>query len=104
MTPPIPTPTPEDIPVSLRDVAIGALIGSVSWLIRYFCSLEKHSLGYIARRTIIAGLTSLWVGLATKGYFNSEAMWLAASGAAGYCSPELIDAALAAIKRQKNKH
>lgn len=96
---PLPTPTPDDLPVSLRDIAFGILIGSASWLIRHACSHEKHSLGYIFRRTATAGLTSLLVGVATKGYFSSEGMAFAAAGCAGYCSPELIDAGIERLRK-----
>jgi len=89
------------LPVSLRDVGIGILIGSTSWLVRYFCSTEKQSLGYIARRTATAGLTSLLVGMATKGYFSSEGLAYAAAGMAGYASPELVDYALSRLKKGK---
>lgn len=99
----LPPPTPEDIPVSLRDVGFGILIGSASWLVRYLCSTEKHTLGYIARRTATAGLTSLLVGLATKGYFSSEGMAFAAAGMAGYCSPELVDLGMAKIRAMRGK-
>lgn len=98
----LPTPpTPEEIPVSFRDVGFGVIIGSASWLIRYLCSTEKQSLGFIARRTTIAGLTSLLVGMATKGYFNSEAIGFAAAGCAGYASPELVDYALSRLRKGK---
>lgn len=96
-------PTPDEIPVSVRDVGIGILIGSASWLVRYFCSTEKQSLGYILRRTATAGLASLLVGLATKGYFSSEGMAFAAAGCAGYASPELVDLLLAKIKAMRGK-
>lgn len=99
----LPPPSPDDIPVSLRDVGFGVLIGSASWFVRYLCSTEKHSLGYIARRTATAGLTSLLVGLATKGYFSSEGMAFAAAGCAGYASPELIDAGMARLKAMRGK-
>jgi hypothetical protein len=93
-----PAPQPDDIPPSLRDLAIGIGIGAVSWMVRYLCSPEKHSVGYIARRTAVAGLTSLLVGLATRSYFASEGLGFAAAGMAGYASPELVDAALAWLK------
>ena len=96
-------PSPEEIPVSVRDIGIGILIGSASWLVRYFCSTEKQSLGYILRRTATAGLASLLVGLATKGYFSSDGMAFAAAGCAGYASPELVDLLLAKIKAMKGK-
>ncbi len=96
-------PTPDDIPVNFRDVGFGILIGSASWLVRYFCSTEKQTLGYIARRTATAGLTSLLVGLGTKGYFSSEGLAFAAAGCAGYASPELVDLLLARIKAMRGK-
>jgi hypothetical protein len=96
-------PSPDEIPVSLRDITFGVLIGSASWLIRYLCSTEKHSLGFIARRTATAGLTSLLVGLGTKGYFSSEGLAFAAAGCAGYAAPELSDALLARIKAMRGK-
>jgi len=100
----LPTPpSPEDLPVSLRDVGMGILIGAASWLVRYLCSTEKHSLGYIARRTATAGLTSLLVGMATKGYFNSEAVSFAAAGCAGYASPELVDYGLGWLRKHTAK-
>jgi hypothetical protein len=99
----MPPPSPEDVPVSLRDIGFGILIGATSWGIRYLCSTEKHSLGYIARRTATAGLTSLLVGIATKGYFSSEGLAFAAAGCAGYASPELVDAGLARIRAMKGK-
>ena len=100
----LPTPpSPDEMPVALRDIGFGILIGSAAWLVRYLCSTERHSLGYIFRRTATAGLTSLLVGLATKGYFSSEGMAFAAAGMAGYCSPELVDLGLAKIKAMKGK-
>lgn len=96
-------PTPDDVPVSVQDISIGIAIGSASWLVRYFCSMDKRSLGYIARRTVTAGLTSLVVGLATKGWFHSEALWLAASGASGYSSPEAIDLLLVTLRERAGK-
>lgn len=96
-------PTPDEIPVSVRDVCFGILIGSASWLVRYACATEKHSLGYIARRTGTAGLTSLLVGMATKGYFQSEGLAFAAAGCAGYASPELVDLLLARIKAMRGR-
>lgn len=98
----LPTPpTPEEIPVSVRDMGIGFAIGAFSWLVRYFCSTEKQSLGWLARRTATAGLTAILVGLATKGYFNSEGMAFGAAGAAAYASPELVDYALSRLRKGK---
>jgi hypothetical protein len=96
-------PNPDEIPVEARDIGMGILIGAGAWLIRYFCSPDRHSLGYILRRTATAGLTSLLVGLATKGYFSSEGMAFAAAGCAGYASPELVDLLMAKIKAMRVK-
>lgn len=98
---PLPTPTPDDLPVSFRDIGLGVLIGSASWLIRYFCSTEKQTLGYIFRRTATAGLTSVLVGMAIKGYLSSESLAYAAAGMAGYASPELVDYALSRLRKGK---
>lgn len=98
---PVQPPQPEEVPIHLRDVTIGIAIGSTSWLVRYFCSTEKHTLGYIARRTVTAGLTSLLVGMATKGYFSSEGLAFGAAGCAGYASPELVDYALSRLRKGK---
>ena len=100
MSPVLP-PTPDDLPISLRDVGFGFAIGALSWLVRYFCSTEKQTLGYIARRTATAGLTAILVGMATKGYFNSEGMAFGAAGAAAYASPELVDYALSRLRKGK---
>ena len=97
----MPPPTPDDLPISLRDVGFGFAIGALSWLVRYFCSTEKQTLGYIARRTATAGLTAILVGMATKGYFNSEGMAFGAAGAAAYASPELVDYALSRLRKGK---
>jgi hypothetical protein len=80
---------------------MGFAIGAFSWLVRYFCSTEKQTLGYIARRTATAGLTAILVGMATKGYFNSEGMAFGAAGAAAYASPELVDYALSRLRKGK---
>ena len=96
-------PSPDEMPVALRDIVFGILIGAVAWLVRYLCSPDKYSMGYILRRTATAGLASLLVGLATKGYFASEGMAFAAAGCAGYAAPELWDALLARARALKAK-
>ena len=99
---PIP-PSPDEMPVALRDIVFGILIGAIAWLVRYLCSPDKYSMGYILRRTATAGLASLLVGLATKGYFASEGMAFAAAGCAGYAAPELWDALLARARALRTK-
>lgn len=91
------------MPVSLRDVGVGIAIGSASWLIRYFCSTEKRSLGYIARRTATASLAAVLIGAACKGYFNSEGMSFGAAGAGAYASPEILDWALGWLREHAAK-
>ena len=65
--------------------------------------MEKQTLGYIFRRTATAGLTSLLVGMATKGYFSSEGLAFAAAGAAGYASPEAVDLLLVTLRKHAGK-
>lgn len=91
---------PDDIPPEIRDGLLAGLIGAVSFVIRMLVSTEKHSCGYVIRRTVIAGLTSLFVGMATQSYFSNQGLGYAAAGMAGYASPELIEAGLLWIKRQ----
>jgi len=100
----LPTPpSHDDLPVAFRDIVIGITIGAAAWLIRYLCSPDRYSMGYILRRTATAGLASLLVGLATKGYFASEGMAFAAAGCAGYAAPELWDALLARARALRLK-
>lgn len=94
-------PTPDDVPVTLFEVWITMLIGAAAWLIRYVCTTEKHSLGFILRRTITAGLTSVLVGMAVKGYFSSEGLAFAAAGACGYASPEAVDLLLSRLRKAR---
>ena len=98
-----PPPSPSDISAGIQDGVLGIAIGVTSWLIRYACSTEKHSLGYIARRTATAGLVSLLVGSAVRGYMNSESIAFAAAGAAGYAAPELADGLLILVKKYVGK-
>lgn len=103
MSPLFTPPSADPLPVGLRDIVFGILIGAVAWLVRYICSPDKYSMGYILRRTATAGLASLLVGLATKGYFASEGMAFAAAGCAGYAAPELWDALLARARALRVK-
>lgn len=100
---PVQPPQPDEVPVSLRDIGIGVAIGAASWLLRYACSMEKQSLGYIARRTATAGLTAVLIGVATKGYFNSEGVAFGAAGAGAYASPELVDYCLSWLRRNAGR-
>jgi len=90
---------PSNLPPNLCDFALGALIGVLSFLVRVWTSVEKHSLAYIIRRTAIAGLASFLVGMAVGSYFSNIGISYAASGMAGYASPELVEWFLKRIKR-----
>jgi len=83
---------------AILDLFLGASIGVVSFMVRVLTSTEQHTAGYVIRRTAIAGMTSLLVGLAVGSYFSNVGMSYAASGMAGYASPELIEALLKKIK------
>ena len=100
----LPTPPdPSTFPREIQDGILGVTIGATSWLVRYACSTEKQSLGYIARRTATAGLTALLVGTATSGYFNNPSIGFGAAGCAAYCSPELVDYALSELRKRTAK-
>jgi hypothetical protein len=89
---------PNQTPPGMMDLILGASIGVVSFLVRVLTSTDQHSAGYVIRRTAIAGMTSLLVGLAVGSYFSNVGMSYAASGMAGYASPELVEALLKRIK------
>lgn len=96
---PLPLPPPNEGHISFAEVGMSIFIGAAAWLVRYLCSTDKHSCGFILRRTLTAGLTSLLVGMAVQGYFSSQGLAFAAAGACGYASPEAVDLLLATLKK-----
>jgi hypothetical protein len=75
-------------------------MGVVAFLIRALCADRSESKSALAVQTVLAGLVSVLVGMASKGWFTEAlgTFHLAVAGMAGFASPELIKRALKAIK------
>lgn len=95
----LPDPQP-GIPPEVRDAGLAAGMGVIAFLIRALCADRSESKSALAVQTVLAGLVSVLVGMASKGWF-AEALGtfhLAVAGMAGFASPELIKRGLKAIK------
>lgn len=99
MSPPIPEP-PSGIPPEVRDAGLAAGMGVVAFLIRALCADRSESKTALAVQTILAGLVSVLVGMASKGWFTEAlgTFHLAVAGMAGFCSPEIVKRVLQAVK------
>jgi hypothetical protein len=91
---------PSSIPPEVRDAGLAAGMGVVAFLIRALCSERHESWSALAVQTILAGLVSVLVGLASMGWFTQAlgVFHLAVAGMAGFCSPELVKRGLKAAK------
>lgn len=70
---------------------------------RILLSPDPVSFGFVLRRFIAASITAMLVGLGTKEHFTSVGVWLAVSGGAGYCAPEILDYGLKWVKAKGEK-
>lgn len=97
MSPPPPIP---EIPPEARDAGLAAGMGVVAFLIRALCSDKSESKSALAVQTVLAGLVSVLVGLASKGWFTEAlgTFHLAVAGMAGFASPEIVKRVLKAVK------
>jgi CHASE2 domain-containing sensor protein len=95
----LPDPQP-GIPPEVRDAGLAAGMGVVAFLIRALCADRSESKSALAVQTVLAGLVSVLVGMASKGWFTEAlgTFHLAVAGMAGFASPELIKRGLKAIK------
>lgn len=93
-------PQPDDIPPEVRDAGLAAGMGVIAFLIRALCADRSESKSALAVQTVLAGLVSVLVGLASKGWFTEAlgSFHLAVAGMAGFCSPELVKRGLKAIR------
>lgn len=75
-------------------------MGVVAFLIRALCSDKSESKSALAVQTVLAGLVSVLVGLASKGWFTEAlgTFHLAVAGMAGFASPEIVKRVLKAVK------
>lgn len=96
----LPDPQPSGIPPEVRDAGLAAGMGVVAFLVRALCSDKEESLSALAVQTVLAGLVSVLVGLASMGWFTEAlgTFHLAVAGMAGFASPELVKRGLKAIK------
>ena len=95
----LPDPQP-GIPPEVRDAGLAAGMGVIAFLIRALCADRSESKSALAVQTVLAGLVSVLVGMASKGWFTEAlgTFHLAVAGMAGFASPELIKRGLKAIK------
>lgn len=96
---------PSGIPPEVRDAGLAAGMGVVAFLIRALCADRSESKSALAVQTVLAGLVSVLVGMASKGWFTEAlgTFHLAVAGMAGFASPELIKRGLKAIKTANAK-
>lgn len=96
----MPDPQPSGIPPEVRDAGLAAGMGVVAFLIRALCADKSESKSALAVQTVLAGLVSVLVGLASKGWFTEAlgTFHLAVAGMAGFASPEIVKRGLKAIK------
>ena len=93
-------PDPPSLPSEVRDAGLAAGMGVVAFLIRALCADKSESKSALAVQTLLAGLVSVLVGMASKGWFTEAQgiFHLAVAGMAGFASPELVKRGLKAIK------
>lgn len=96
----LPDPQQSNIPPEVRDAGLAAGMGIIAFLIRALCADKSESKSALAVQTILAGLVSVLVGLASKGWFTEAlgSFHLAVAGMAGFASPEIIKRGLKAIR------
>jgi hypothetical protein len=94
---------PESIPKELKDGVIAATIGAFSMASRLMLSDEKHSLGWVARRVMVAAGVACMSGYVLVEYIASPGLRMGAIGALSYASPEVLDALLRAVKARANR-
>lgn len=94
----MPEPTP--LPPEVRDAGLAAGMGVVAFLVRALCSDKEESKSALAVQTVLAGLVSVLVGLASMGWFTEAlgVFHLAVAGMAGFASPEIVKRGLKAVR------
>lgn len=100
----LPDPPPS-IPSEVRDAGLAAGMGVLAFLVRALCADRSESKTALAVQTVLAGLVSVLVGLASKGWFTEAlgTFHLAVAGMAGFASPEIVKRGLQAIKTAGRK-
>ena len=95
---PTPSPTPDDVQQVAKDGVIAGSLGSAAMVARLLLSTEPVTLGWVVRRVFAAAITAAFVGWAVSEHIQSIPLRFAATGAAGYAAPEVLDYLLKYIK------
>jgi len=98
MSPPAPNPSADDIQQVTKDGVIAGALGSAAMVARLLLSTEPVSFGWVVRRVFAAAITAAFVGWAVSEHIASVPLRFAATGAAGYAAPEVLDYLLKYIK------
>ena len=102
MSPPPPF-NPEDIPREARDGFVASIIGALAMSSRLLLSEDKQTWGWVARRVGAASITAVLANYALTDYITSSSLRTAAVGGLAYAAPEILDAALRAIRARVNR-
>lgn len=102
MSPPAPS-NPEDYQQVVKDGVIASSLGSAAMVARLLLSTEPVSWGWVVRRVLAAAITAAFVGWAVAEHIQSIPLRFAATGAAGYAAPEVLDYLLKYIHARGQK-
>lgn len=81
-----------------KDGVVAGSLGSAAMVARLLLSTEPVTLGWVVRRVFAAAITAAFVGWAVSEQIQSVPLRFAATGAAGYAAPEVLDYLLKYIK------
>ena len=95
---PTPTPSTDDVQAVAKDGVIAGALGSAAMAARLLLSTEPVTFGWVVRRVFAAAITAAFVGWAVSEHIQSVPLRFAATGAAGYAAPEVLDYLLKYIK------
>lgn len=98
MSPPAPNASPEDMQQVAKDGVIAGALGSAAMVARMLLSTEPVTFGWVCRRILAAAITAAFVGWAVSEHIQSIPLRFAATGAAGYAAPEVLDYLLKYVK------
>lgn len=100
---PAPPSNPEDYHQVVKDGVIASALGSAAMVARLLLSTEPVSWGWVVRRVFAAAITAAFVGWAVAEHIQSVPLRFAATGAAGYAAPEVLDYLLKYIHARGQK-
>ena len=89
---------PNDLSPAVRDGVVASILGGLAMTARLLLSTEPVSAGWVIRRVLAAAITAALVGYGIQDHIASPGLRMAATGAAGYAAPEVLDYLLKYIK------